>query len=176
MNKVFIRSKNLTILFIGFSLFTHSFVYASEQSVTLLWQMSHHRNKDKVAIILNQNNIQLVVNTSSFQQIKKTARLGLFQSTITPPLKLFKEQVLQIYNRLQSTVPLSSVIKINKRFQPQPQPDTPVIYINKEKINQDHFDFKTLENLIYQIWEYKWKCVHCAFYKKRGSFYTAYFI
>lgn len=172
MSKIFIRSKHLAILFIGFSLLIHSFVYASEQSVTLLWTVYHHRNQDRIAVILNQSDIQLAVNTSSFQKMNKTTRLGLFQSTITPQLKLFKEQVLHIYNRLQNMAPLSSVIKINKKFQSQSKFDlyAPIIYINKQKVKQDHFYFKTLENLIYKIWEHKWKCVNCAFYKKGNSF------
>ncbi len=62
------------------------------------------------------------------------------------------------------------MMKIDKRFQSKPDPHSPVIHINKEKIHPDHSDFKALEKLIYEIWENKWQCVNCAFYTRDNSF------
>ena len=132
--------------------------------------MSHSRQSDRIAVVLKQDTVHLAVNTSSFQKKGQKIRLGIFQSALTPQLKVFKESVQEIYNRLQKTVPMSSVIKMDKRFQAQPDPHAPVIHINKEKIEQGHFAFKTLESLIYKIWENKWKCVRCAFYTRGKNF------
>lgn len=169
MTKIFIFSKNLNILFIGLSLFSHSLVYASEDPLTLMWQVSHSRNKDMIAVTFRQDTVQLTVNTSSFQKKGQKVRLGLLQSKITPQLQSFREQILEISNRLQKTVPLSSIMKIDKRFQSQPDPHAPVIYVNKEKIKQSDPDFKPLEKLFYKIWENKWKCVNCSFYTRKNN-------
>ena len=166
MDEAFILGKSLRILFIGGSLFLHSFAYTEEKPVVLQWRASHPRYTDSVVIVFNPGRLQMAVNTSLFQKKNQQPRLGVFQTVAIPRLQLFKEEVLQIYNRLKSTVPLSSMMKIDQHFQPQSDPHAPVIYINKEKIKQDHFDFKLLAGHIYKIWEHQWRCIECAFYKK----------
>lgn len=138
---------------------------ARKPPLTLQWEVSHPRNTDQISLIFRETTVELVTNTSSYQK-GKIVWLGRFDSPLTLDLKDLKEQVGRYYNRLQKTVPLSSLIK-DPRVRPAVDPHAPVLRINEEEISDKHPYFKPLASIIYQVWEKDWLCIECATYKKK---------
>lgn len=139
---------------------------SDKKPLVLQWEVSHPRNTDQISLIFKQKTVELVTNTSSYQN-GRIARLGRFESPLNSKLKTIKEEVKRYYVQLRKTVPVSSLIK-DPRFQEatRADPHAPVLHINKEEIDNKHAYFKPLANIIYKIWEHNWTCRECALYKK----------
>ena len=140
--------------------------FSDKRPLTLQWEVSHPRNTDQISLIFRQDIVELVTNTSSYQK-GKTAQLGRFETPLNAELKALKAQLEWYYMQLKKTVPLSSLIK-DSRFRPIVDPHAPVLYINEEKVqNSEAPYFKSLASIIYKVWERRWVCIECAFYKKK---------
>ncbi len=139
-------------------------LFHSQQPLILQYEVSHSRNRDQISLIFRENKVELVTNTSSYQE-RKNVKLGRFQSPLTAKLKTLKKQIAQYYVQMQKTMPLSALIK-DPRFQSEFNPHAPILRINEEEINNNHPYFDSLFSIIYKIWEQKWICVECATYKK----------
>ncbi len=126
--------------------------------------VSHSRNTDQISLIFKANKVEMVTNTSHLQEGKKP-RLGWFESSMTPSLKLLKKRLERYQGRLKKTVPLSSLIK-DKRIQPSHAPHAPYFRLNTREIKEGGAFFKELEDIIQQARDTKWECVECAEYQK----------
>ena len=142
--------------------------FANSKPLILQLEVSHPRNTDQISLIFRQSTVELVVNTSNWQQDQRSPQLGRFGSTLTPKLNSIKEQIKQIHIQLKKTVPVLSLIK-DSRFKPLPSPHTPVLRINDEEIKEGHPYFESSASIIYQIWKIKWTCLDCATYQKKGN-------
>lgn len=140
----------------------------NDKPLVLQWEVSHPRNTDQISLIFKQNHVELVTNTPSYQKGRRV-RLGHFKTTITPELQFLKEQVKQYYIQLKKNIPISSLIVKDSRILPQVNPHAPVLRINDKKIHRKNPYFKLAAKIIYQAWDHKWMCVHCASYKKKKS-------
>ena len=157
----------LPIIFINYAISQNSKEMSSSSPLVLQWEVFHPRNRDQISLIFHVQKTELIVNTSSYQKNKKP-RLGRFESPMNPPLTNLKKQIEQYYTRLQSTIPLSSLVK-DKRLKPKVSPHTPVIQINTEKIKHTSSYFPPLAQIIRQVWDKNnWLCIECAIYKRKG--------
>lgn len=138
---------------------------SDKSPLVLQWKVSHPRNRDQISLVFKEKSVELVTNTSSYQK-DKVARLGRFESPLSPELKTLKEKVNRYYLHLKKTVPVSSLIKVPQLQATVVDPHAPVLHINEEVIYNEQTSFKPLAKIIYNIWEHKWICIECALYKK----------
>ena len=137
---------------------------SDKKPLVLLWMVSHPRNTDQIGLIFRKKSVELITNTSSYQE-GRMARLGRFKSPLTPELKDLKAKVNRYYNQAKRTVPLSSLFKDSRLPAGMiDDPHAPILFINKERIDYQHDYFKPLSSIIYKIWKHKWLCMKCAIY------------
>ena len=138
---------------------------ADTKVLVLQWEVSHSRNTDQTSLIFRPQKVELVTNVFFYQKGQK-ARLGRFQSSLTPEWQAVQKKLNRYHKQLKKTVPLSSLIK-DDRFKPRPDPHAPVLHLNQEELREGQTYFKELSDMIRQVWNHKWLCVECAEYQRQ---------
>ena len=123
---------------------------------------------DQISLIFRKDTVELVTNTSSWQNKQRNSRLGRFGSPMTLKLKLFKRQIAQSYIRLTQTVSVLSLIK-DSRFRPPASSHDSIVRINEKEIKRGHPYFEPLTRIIRKAWQIEWICLECATYQRRGN-------
>lgn len=147
---------------------------ADKKPLVLQWEVSHFRNTDQISLIFRQDTVELVTNTSRYQK-NKPVRLGWFESPMNSEFEQIKRQISLYYTSLNKTIPLIQLIPIPKfikglNVQATVIPHAPVLRIGEKKVHRKHPYFQPMVDIIHQAWKWKWLCMECAVYKKRGRF------
>ena len=148
----------------------HPKLFGEQQKSALVfqYQVTHSRNIDQISLIFKKD-VQLVVNTSSFQE-SNSKRLGIFINPMNEDLLRIKNKIQTYYKHRSQTISLLDFMKFNnKNIQPSLLSNEIILRINDEEIRRSSSHFDSLMKIIYQIWDKSWKCLECAIYQKEGG-------
>ena len=134
--------------------------------LVLQYEVSHSRQTDQMSLIFLEDEVKLVVNTSSWQETK-TPRLGQFRSPLTPELSSLKGRLEGTYVNLQKYVSMADLVSLPPSH---PVPHAPLLRLSDQELESSHPQFDSLAKIIYSVWETAdWTCLDCARYKKRRN-------
>ena len=142
--------------------------------VVLQYRVSHPRNTDQVSLVFRQDIVQLVVNTDFWQKETMPRRLGMFGALYNRELSRLKRRLELYHDYHTHTVSILSLLDIPDIPGLTPTPDPiphapPSISIGGEEVSSKHDHYEALFGIIRSVWDHKWICVHCAFYRIRGG-------
>ena len=164
MSKLYLILTSFLLIPVVFSSNKRKVTSLQKRPLVFQYEISHSRNTDQISLVFRDHQVELVTNTNSYQQGKKIS-LGRFQSPMDTELRELKTRIGLYYARLKGTISMLSLMA-DSRLKPAVEPHAPILRINEEEIQYDHPHFKSLVNIIYEIWGRKWTCIECATYQK----------
>ena len=138
------------------------------QVLVLQWEVSHSRNTDQISLIFREEVVEMVTNTSSWQD-REPVRLGRFYSPYTRELQNLKAQIHSSHLHRQRSASLLSMVAQKTGLKTPPHPHRPVLRINGEEWQEGDKNFAPLLRVISSSWSREWKCLECAVYERQNK-------
>ena len=148
----------------------------SEDEGPLIFQysVSHHRNNDEISLVFRKEVVDLVTNTSTYQQ--DPVRLGWLRNPMTKHFTLLRDRLRIYHAMLGDTVSVLELLLNDPDLAPYAHlltpevvPHAPVLRINDEEIEHDDAYFEGLVTIFDEVWKEVWSCVDCATYRAVGD-------
>lgn len=136
--------------------------------LVLQWEVSHPRNTDQISLIFREEGVEMVTNTSSYQD-KKPVQLGRFYSPWTREFQNLKTQIHTSHQQQKERTSLFSVVAEQTGLRKNPRPHRAVLRINGEEWQEGDKNFASLSQVIFSLWTREWKCLECAVYKRQKN-------
>jgi len=129
-------------------------------------EVSYYRNRDYRFLAFEGTNIEFVTNVFFFdsQEPNRLPRLGRFQTSMTPRLRMF-ESIFRAYHKMLSRRKGGILDFRNVR-------QGPIMSINRQRLHYGMPLHSSVEDdfraAIEEIWNGDWTCVDCAEYRREG--------
>ena len=142
----------------------------------LIFQLnvSHHRNHDQISLVFREDVVDLVTNTSTYQE--EPIRLGWLRNPMSEYFTILKKRIEIYHAMLRDQVSVLELLLNDPDLAPyahflKPEivPHAPVLTINGEEVAHDDPYFDGLVTIFDEVWKKEWSCVDCATYRAIGD-------
>ena len=142
----------------------------------LIFQLnvSHPRNHDQISLVFRNDIVDLVTNTSTYQQ--EPVRLGWLRNPMSDYFTVLRDRIEIYHAMLRDEVSVLELLQNDPDLapyahllMPEVVPHAPVLTINGEEVAHDHPYFDGLEAIFDEVWKKNWSCVDCATYRAVGD-------